>query len=178
MQVIFMKQIILSNGQITLVDDEDFECLSQFKWHCCKARHTCYAQRHIKNPNTGRKTGKRMHRDILKTVDPKIVTDHIDHNGLNNQRSNLRVCSQAENKMNSRARKLNSIGYKGVSIFRNRNTGMWKGYNGPVFRSRITFNGTEIGLGYFKTAKEAALAYDLKCKELYGEFGFLNFPYS
>lgn len=159
-----------------MVDDKDFEYLSQFNWHAEKTSSTFYASRYFFNKESNRKSRKRMHREILGTIDPRIVSDHIDRNGLNNQRSNLRSCTQAENLMNRRHRKLNSIGYKGVSVFKNRNHGMWKNYKGLIFRARIGINKKEIGLGYFKTSEEAAKAYDLKAREIYGKFAYLNFP--
>lgn len=86
-----MKKIELSQGKFALVDDEDFEWLSQYKWYF----HKGYARRSYRFAKTGKQRGVFMHRDILK-LSKKYHTDHIDGNGLNNQRSNLRACTLAQ----------------------------------------------------------------------------------
>ena len=102
-----MKKIPLSQGQFSLVDDEDFDILSKFKWYYSKGRNTNYA---IAANN--RKL-IRMHRLIM---NPKkgFVIDHINGDGLDNRRENLRICSYSHNSMNSALKKGNKSGIKGV----------------------------------------------------------------
>ena len=156
-----MKYIELTQDQYAIVDDEDFELISQHKWYATRGRHTFYAVRDSrtnKNPKI-----QRMHRLIMK---PNIweQVDHIDGNGLNNIRSNLRICSKQENHFNSKARHGTSC-FKGVGL--HKPTQKW--------RARIRFNTQEIHLGLFNSETEAAKAYDQKAKELFGEFARLNF---
>lgn len=167
-----MKEILLSNGMKATVDDQDFEYLSQFNWFAEKTKTTFYAQRNCYNKELKIKSSKRMHREILGTKDTKIVTDHIDGNGLNNQRANLRACTQGENLRNTRIRSSSKTGFRGVNLWKGAR--VWKDYSGPVFRARICINHVEIHLGYFKTAEEAAAIRDSKTKELHGNFGVMN----
>lgn len=158
-----MKQIPLTKGLFALVDDEDFEWLSASKWHAHKDINTQndhYAMR--KHPE--KNSTQSMHRIILGLTDPKISVDHINGNRLDNQRHNLRICSHAENMRNQKINSKNTSGFKGVS-FRN-DSGLW--------RARISLNGKRIVIGYFKTAEEAAQAYNIKAKELHEEFARLN----
>lgn len=160
-----MKELKLIRGGIAMVDDEDFERMSKGKWYAEKSGNKFYAMRYFYNYEKNRKDHVRMHRELMNLTDPKKVVDHIDGNGLNNQKSNIRICTQAQNRFNSNKRKGNKTGYIGVSLFNNK-----------VFRARILLNGKEHHLGYFKDAKEAALVRDKKCRELHGEFAKLNFP--
>jgi hypothetical protein len=154
------KQIPLTKGRFALVDDEDFEYLVQFKWHACQARNVFYAKRRI---------GKRIpHTDLpmqnaIMGVPPGVQVDHKDHDGLNNTRENLRVCTNAENNCNKGKQSNNTSGYKGVHSLR----GKWQ--------AQIKSNGTKKYLGVFNTPEEAARAYDKVARELHGEFAYLNF---
>ena len=101
-----------------------------------------------------------MHREIMNTS-KGLQVDHIDHNGLNNQRSNLRNCTASQNRMNKIC--TSRSGYKGVSL------------NEGLIQSRIKINGNTRHLGYFKTKELAAKAYDIAAKKYQGEFANLNF---
>jgi hypothetical protein len=90
--------------------------------------------------------------------------DHIDHNGLNNQKDNLRICTRKENLRNSRTRSKISK-YKGIKL--NTRTGK--------YGARIKINGEYLWLGTCESEELAALAYDKKAKEIFGEFACLNF---
>jgi hypothetical protein len=154
-----MKEIKLTQGKVALVDDEDYVFLNQFKWHAQKDLNTFYAIR--TDRTTGRQLKISMHRIIMETTINSFV-DHIDHNGLNNQRSNLRNCSHAQNHANRNANKTSK--YKGISIRK----------NGQVI-AEIRLGKNRIYLGCFKDARKAAMAYDKKALELNGEFANLNF---
>ncbi len=117
-----MKEIKLTQAKVALVDDEDYERLSVFNWHCENGRKTMYAK---KNTWCSGKAGTMfMHREVLglKKGDGKIV-DHIDQNGLNNQRNNLRIVEHSLNLRNSGLTKRSTSGFKGVSYCKQ--TGKW-----------------------------------------------------
>jgi hypothetical protein len=138
----------LSQGYVTIVDDEDADLMIE-KWSVyAHGVNTQYAVR-ITNG-----TPKRLHRVILERVlgrklDPRESVDHIDGDGLNNRRSNLRLASSAENNRNRRVQRNNATGFKGVSYDR----GMKR------FGARIYIQKTLTRLGWFDTAEEAHRAY-------------------
>lgn len=153
-----MKKIQLTKGYEALVDDEDFEYLSQFKWYptvngCGKL----YVSSHSKT----NRAKVYMHRMILKPPDGLFV-DHVDGNTFNNQRSNLRICSRRENGRNRGKQKDNTSGYKGVSW----DTWGWKAY--------INTGGRNKNLGRFKDKDDAARAYNKAALEYHGEYAYQN----
>jgi len=160
-----MKEIKLTLGQVALVDDEDFEYLNQFKWHANKSNDTFYAGRSSSGKGGVKRKAIWMHRQLLGLEDPSIKGDHIDHNGLNNQRHNLRVATHSQNVRNVKSNKNTSSKYKGVG----------KVKNCERWHAQIQCDKRKIHIGYFKDEIEAAKAYDKKAKELFGEFAFLNF---
>ena len=96
----------------------------------------------------------------------RVTYDHIDRNGLNNQKSNFRECTLQQNQFNSTKRKGTISPYKGVS--RKKRSKRWY--------AQIRFNVEQLHIGYFDTQESAAVAYDRKATELFGEFAVLNFP--
>lgn len=146
------KSISLTKGKIALVDDGDFEELNKHKW-CFDGQ---YAQR---RENT---KAIRMHRVIIE-IPAGMVIDHIDGNKLNNQRSNLRICTNAENTMN-RQSGFGASQYKGVAL--HKPTGK--------FRAYIRGHGRQIHLGLFEREEDAARAYDEAAKKHFGEFAKVN----
>ena len=108
-----------------------------------------------------------MHREIIPLPD-HLVADHINHNGLDNRKANLRPATRAQNNYNRLAikRKGATSKYKGVA---------WK-KEYKKWNAQIYFKGECIFLGYFKEEKQAAKAYDKAAKEYHGEFASLNFP--
>jgi len=157
-----MFRIILTKNQIALVDDEDYELVSQYKWHTSsKKGHTFYA---VAYAGGGRNNHKQisMHRLIMGASFGEEV-DHINGNGLDNRKENLRLASRAENVRNKHISSGTSS-YKGVSLYRR--TGRW--------RAQIEMAEKNIHLGYFKTEKEAARAYNYKALELFGDFACIN----
>ena len=153
-----MKLILLTQGKSAQVDDEDFEWLSQWKWYYDEG----YAVRNSSGGH-GRRSLIQMHRVICNPPDKKEV-DHIDRCSINNQRSNLRVCTKTENAWNTGSQKNNTSGYKGVCW----NKGRWQ--------ASIRVNGSRIHLGRFDDVKEAANSYDSAAIKYHGEFARINFP--
>ncbi len=160
-----MKTITLTQNQVALVDDEDHDYLNQFKWCAHKNHNGFYAVRSF--GLNGKKMFTRMHNEVMQS---KSI-DHIDGNGLNNQRSNLRQVTQQQNITNSKKMRTNRLGnapssiYKGVHFDSRKNK----------YRARIRINKILYSLGSFIDPMEAAKAYDKKAFELYGNFAKLNF---
>ena len=146
-----MKEIILTQVFVIKVDDEDYENIIQTKWYPCRQGRYYYAT----DIN-----GIGMHRLIMKP--PKgMECDHIDHDTLNNQKHNLRICTHHQNHMN-----INSFRkFKGVRYRKDR----------KCFQSYIAPNGKQIYLGSFDSEIDAAKAYDNAALKYFGEFANLNF---
>jgi len=106
-----------------------------------------------------------MHNKIM-DVPNGLEVDHINHNRLDNRKSNLRGCTHKENMFNRRSYKKSRSKYKGVA---------WHKHN-KMWPSNITVDGRQIPLGYFKNEIDAAKAYDMASKKYQGAFAFLNFP--
>lgn len=151
-------------GYFTMVDDEDYEYLNQFNWHLQKdAKGYCYAIRHLKGNN---KTEIRMHRELMKLTDKKLFVDHINHNGLDNQKSNLRICTRSQNMANRRKHKKATSKYFGVGLG-------W--YNEKrTWRARIRKDNKVMHIGWFKNELDAALAYNEAAIKYHGEFANIN----
>jgi hypothetical protein len=165
------KLLPLSQNKFAIVDADDYDRLSKYKWCLSRTPHTNYAltrlrikARPVKGKRPKRKT-LMMHRFI--TNAPRhLVVDHINHNGLDNRKTNLRLCTRAQNCRNRRPFRLNGSRYKGVSWDKQR----------KLFLAAIRCNGKYYNLGRFKSETKAAKAYDKKAIELFGEFAYLNFP--
>jgi len=158
------KEIQLTQGQIAIVDDEDFDWLDQWKWKASKQRNNdWYAARRPRRGN--RKKGHIfMHRLILNPSEG-MQTHHIDHNGLNNQRANLRIVTAAQNQYNQRPQKKKSSHFKGVHWASDRRK----------WRAQIMVNGRTYRLGQFLSECEAAKAYDNAALRYFGEYAYANF---
>jgi hypothetical protein len=154
------KEIPLTQGKTAIVDDADYDWINQWKWIAHRDGKKWYADR-TENGLLGPKTIK-MHRLILGNTSKE--TDHINGNGLDNRRSNLRECSTSENQRNKSKRDSNTSGYKGVSFNK----------FAKKFHAQIRVNGRRIHLGYFRTAEEAAIAYDDAAKIYHGNFANVN----
>jgi hypothetical protein len=152
-----MKEIKLTQGYVAFVDDEDYEWLNQWRWKPQIDQNNVYAVRNIRFNNKYKAV--RMHRFIMNAPDDMLV-DHIDSDGLNNQKYNLRLCNDYQNRLHRKPNKNHK--YIGVGVYKN------------IFRARIRINNTVYYLGYFKTEKEAAIAYNNAAIKLKREFAFIN----
>lgn len=160
-----MKEIELTKGYKAIVDDEDFEYLNQFSWHTRIVKNTQYAKRTIRFPKA---TTINMHREIM-NCPLNMMVDHINGNGLDNRKENLRICTRSNNLMNSSKPKSKATSqYKGVHKLKLKNPN-WK-----CWRSEIRLNKKAIYVGLFNTEKEAALAYNEAAKKYFGEYAKLN----
>jgi len=163
-----MKELILSSGETSFVDDDVFKMISKHSW-ICRTRvgdQKKYASRTI---HLGKSGGKRkttvlyLHRFILGLTDASKTVDHIDGNGLNNCRSNLRICSQKDNAKNVHIRAVSQSGYKGV---RRSASGKWY--------AMISSDHVTRYLGSFLSKTSAAIAYNNAAIKFHGEFAQLN----
>ena len=149
--------IPLSQGLFALVDGDDYEWLMQWKWHAHQGRKSFYAAR---NESGGMVL---MHRQIL-NAPIGMETDHIYHNGLDNRRDNIRLCTPSQNQANQNRRGGTSV-HKGVSWREGKN----------IWRAQIECNRKVLHIGSYHNELDAAKAYDKKAKELFGDFAYLNF---
>lgn len=157
-----MIRIPLSRGFSAIIDDRDLELVSGRSWyhHVGRSNKTGYAL------SSDRSQGRvfYMHRVILGLQDPEIKTDHINQDGLDNRRENLRVCSDFDNSHNVGLKANNTSGYKGVT---------WHD-PGSKWQARIRKDGRRVHLGLFSHARDAAEAYNKAAAETYGDFAWLN----
>jgi hypothetical protein len=155
-----MIEISLTQGYTALIDDEDYDLVSQYKW-CTQITGTkYYAVSRTSRLNDANKKQHRiyMHRLILNPP-KKTEIDHIDGDGLNNQKNNIRVCSHKENQRNQLKHKDGKTGYKGL-YYRD---GKYEVYANHTY------------IGSFIDEIDAAKAYDIAAKKYFGEFANLNF---
>lgn len=154
-----MTRIIhLTKGFVALVDDEDYNKLIETKWHYSNgyAKHRSW--------ENGKRTCMSIHRVVM-NAQPGQEVDHINGNGLDNRRANLRFATHSQNLCNSKKRVDGKLSkYKGVTRHNNK----WK--------AQIQGCGIYKHIGYFTDEVEAALAYDAKAREYFGEFARPNFP--
>jgi len=153
-----MQQIELTQGKFAIVEDEDFEYLSQFNW----CFNNGYAVRNV--TVSGKQKSQRMHRLITNCPDNMDV-DHINHDKLDNRKTNLRVCSASENNQNQQVRTVAKTSiYKGVYF--DKQHGKWKAH--------IKLNYKYKFWGYFTNEIDAAIAYNVAAIEMFGEFALMN----
>jgi hypothetical protein len=154
-------EIPLTQGKVALVDREDFKELNKYKWFARKDRKTFYAQRNCPRDTEGKQhtIWIHMHRAIMQP--PKgMVIDHIDGNGLNNTRKNLRICTNSQNRMNTGKQKNNTSGFKGV-IFSKAD---------KKWVALIYVGGKQVYLGSYQNKEIAYKAYCDGCIKYHGEF--------
>lgn len=149
----------MSGGYHFLIDSEDFELVTSGgrKWQPKPGRHTMYAWSSTSPKYRG------VHRMIL-DVPQGMVGDHINHNGLDNRRCNIRIATYSQNLMNSNNKKRKAIRYRGVR----------KIPNSPSWFAEVSYGGNSFRQGPFRTEVEAALAFNAMASHHYGEFATLN----
>lgn len=161
-----MKEIILPSGHKAIVDDIDYPRVCEMRW--CLLRRKYKSREWVYAISTYPKPGVCMHRLLVGAKKGDYV-DHINGNGLDNTRKNLRLCTQYQNLASQRMPVNNKSGYKGVYYSRGKKDGRAR-----PWRARIRHQKQEYNLGQYATAVEAALAYDAKSVELNGEFALTN----
>jgi hypothetical protein len=155
-----MKQIPLTQGLFTTVDDDMYDYLMQWKWYASKSGNGNWRAVRIAN-----RKWVAMHRVIMNASSGMDV-DHINGNDLDNCRSNLRVCTHAENMFNQRVRSDSTTGIKGVYTVINKKT--------IKYRAQIQFGKKQIHLGTYFNIEDAARAYDIAAKKHHGDFANTN----
>lgn len=151
-------KIPLTQGKFALVDDDVYEWASKHKWYAHRNGNKWYARRRGKPPDM--KT-IRLHNEIMKAGS----VDHINGDGLDCRRENMRLATKSENSRNRGPNANNTCGYKGVYI--DKGSGKW--------RARIRASDKRLHLGYFATPEAAARAYDEAARKHHGEFAKTNF---
>ncbi|MHC4336645.1 MAG: AP2 domain-containing protein [Planctomycetota bacterium] len=161
-----MKKIPLTQGKVALVDDEDYERVSKYKWYTAKVQGFFYAVTNVRVED-GRRRQKKviMHRFILGF--PNSFIDHMNHRSLDNRRRNLRPCTGSQNQQN----RLPLAGYSSV------HKGVRWQKRAKSWYAQIKHNGKAFHLGCFRSEVRAAKAYDEAAKEKFGEFAWLNFQH-
>jgi hypothetical protein len=159
-----VKLIPLTRGMFAQVDDEDFERVSAYKWSAHTSSGTVYARRRPRViGQRPKKESIYLHRFILRvTSDAKV--DHVNHDGLDCQKSNLRTCTQSQNLGNQRIRSDNTSGAKGVRWHK----------AAQKWSAEIQIGRSRRWLGLFMTKEQASAAYDTAAVELFGEFAYTN----
>ena len=152
-------EIPLTRGFVAIVDDEDAD-LAALKWYAQRHRRTVYASR----GSSGSRM--RLHRAIGDRIGLEGLVDHINGDGLDNRRANLRSATNSQNLANRPRQVNNTSGFKGVSW--DKRTHRWY--------VRAKLKGKEHFIGRFRDPVDAAKAYDRKVTELFGGFAYLNFP--
>ena len=167
-------KIELTKNKFAVIDDEDFEFISKFNWSYSNgyARAVKYGDERKKDGHLKQIVFK-MHRLVINAPYGMDV-DHKNGDKLDNKKSNLRVCSHSENMNNQKKRTDNTSGYKGVAILKYAYKNGKRYLRNKPWLSYITNNKKREYLGYFLTAREAAITYNKRAEELHGEFANLN----
>lgn len=173
--LIFMKKIPLTQGKFALVDDEDFKYLNRFKWQ--SSSKVSGSDRAFRSLRIGNTIVDIAMETFLIEIPLGATIIHKDNNGLNNQKANILIGQSGQKNHHSKKGKLKK-GKKYTSLYK----GVYKENRNKIkcWRAYISINTNDpkkkkqIKLGSFSTEQEAALAYNRKAKELYGEFAYQN----
>lgn len=153
-----MKKILLTQDKVALVDDEDFEYLSQFMWNF-SGKYAC------RNMRVGEERKTVFMHNVILITPIGLFIDHKNQDKLDNRRQNLRICTRSQNQANKKSPYTESSSkYRGVS---------WQARYSK-WLAQIKCNRESICIGFFSGEKEAAFAYNNKAQELFGEFAYLN----
>ena len=158
-----MIEIDLTRGYKTIIDDVDAD-LANYNWHTLTT-----GSRHVYATRVQDKKRILLHRVILarklgKPLPRKMKADHINRNGLDNRRDNLRLATHGQNMANSKRKSNATSAYRGVR--QRKSNGKW--------RAQISVGGKNLHIGYYDTAEEAALAWNQAARKLRGEYAQLN----
>ena len=156
------KEIILTQGKVAIVDDEDFDYLNQFKWYAHKMNNNFYTQR--SNRINKKYAGTLYIHRIIMNASKGSVVDHINGNTLDNRKCNLRICTHGQNIRNQKININNTSGFKGVCYRKDKNK----------WRVVLQLNSKKIHIGYYLNIIDAAKAYNEAAIKYHGEFANLN----
>lgn len=151
------REIQLTQGKVAVIDEADFKRVSAFKWSADRMGKTWYAVRTVKR--LGKKSRIYLHRFVMNAT-RGLVVDHVNRNGLDNRKRNLRLCTKKQNFWNQGAHKDGRSGVRGVSW--RPDTGLWT--------ARLFVNGKQLNLGCYKRLKDAVAVRRLAEKKHYGVF--------
>jgi len=162
----YFRRIPLTKGKFAIVDLDDYYWLKKFRWFASKNIITYYANRNAYSWENAKTRSFLMHRLIIKAPD-NLLVDHINYNGLDNRKANLRLATKMQNNRHViRTRNPGTSKYKGVTWRKDR----------KKWAVKIMADGKTISLGYYKDEIQAAKVYDRAAKIYHGEFAALNFP--
>ena len=153
-----------ARGRAVLIDDEDLGLVEGYSWNVAQRDRTAYARAYVRGSFGA--TGRRVMVSMHKLITGWPLTDHINGDGLDNQRANLRPATSRQNSANMRGRVGATSQYKGVC---------WVPYPGR-WQASLKVAGHQTHLGWFDTEEEAARAYDAAAFAVHGEYARLNLP--
>jgi len=160
------RRIPLTQGKYAIVDPEDYERLNKYKWYASEGGSTFYAARCVWEPVNKKKRTIKMHREIINPPHP-LVVDHINRNGLDNRKANLRPATKSQNTINKPCIKQKGAHSKYLGVTWQKSINKWQ--------AQIRAKGKPRVIGYFNDEIEAAKAYDRAAKKYHKEFAVLNF---